>query len=652
MSQNRAPNTAPRAAPGAQTAAESPQGLAEETTGQHAGTFPAMIIGSIGVVYGDIGTSPLYALRESLAHSVQADLFTEEAVIGSISLLIFALLFTVTAKYVLFLMRADNRGEGGILSLMALAHGALGRRGASVFFLGVAGAALFCGDAIITPAISVMSAIEGLELVTHDFREYVLPSTIFILITLFWMQSRGTAAVAAFFGPIMICFFLVLGVLGAMRIPDAPQILAAFNPSHGVLFLISHGWLGFAVLGSVFLGVTGAEALYADMGHFGRLPIQLAWIFFVLPALLLNYLGQGALVLSQPEHVDNPFFNLAPAWGLLPLVILSTIATVIASQAVVTGAFSLARQAIQLGLLPRLEITHTSAMQEGQIYIGRINALLLIGVLVLVIVFRNSSALASAYGIAVTGTMVVTTALAFVVVRHKWEWPLWASVSVIAAFLFVDLAFLAANLLKIVEGGWVPLLLGLCAMVVMWTWVRGTNLLREKTRRDSIPLMDLLAMLRKSAPHRVPGTAVFLTPDPNLAPTALLHNIKHNKVLHERVLVISVVTENTPRVKPDKRFEIEPLADGFTRAILHFGFMESPRVPAALAAMRKSGFKYDIMSTSFFLGRRSIQASVSSEMPAWQDRLFVALTKQSINAPDFFAIPTDRAVELGARVTI
>ncbi len=652
MPQNRDPNPTPLASYAAQPPHAGRQDAADEASGLHTGGLPAMVIGSIGVVYGDIGTSPLYALRESLAHSVQADLFTEEAVIGSISLLIFALIFTVTAKYVLFLMRADNRGEGGILSLMALAHAALGRRGAFVFLLGVAGAALFSGDAIITPAISVMSAIEGLELVTHDFREYVLPLTIVILIGLFWVQSHGTAKVAAFFGPIMICFFLCLGVLGAMHIPDAPQILSAFNPSRGVEFLAGHGWLGFAILGSIFLGVTGAEALYADMGHFGRLPIQLAWVFFVLPALLLNYLGQGALILSQPERVDNPFFNLAPDWGVLPLVILSTIATVIASQAVVTGAFSLARQAIQLGLLPRLEITHTSAMQEGQIYISRINALLLIGVLLLVVVFRTSSALASAYGIAVTGTMVVTTALAFVVVRHKWKWPLPASLLIIGAFLFVDLAFLAANLMKILEGGWVPVLLGVCSMLVMWTWVRGSNLLREKTRRDSIPLSELLAMLRKSSPHRVPGTAVFLTPDPNLAPTALLHNIKHNKVLHERVLIISVVTENTPRVKPDKRFELETLTDGFTRAILHFGYMESPRVPAALAAMRKAGFKYDIMSTSFFLGRRSIQESASSEMPAWQDRLFVTLTKQSINASDFFAIPTDRAVELGARVSI
>ncbi|MFO1126500.1 MAG: potassium transporter Kup [Methylocystis sp.] len=620
---------------------------------EHArGGLVGLIVGSIGVVYGDIGTSPLYALRESLAHSVKADVVTEEAVVGAISLLIFALIFTVTIKYVVFLMRADNRGEGGILSLMALAQSALGGGSAPVFLLGVAGAALFSGDAIITPAISVMSAIEGLELVTHRFSEFVLPITIFILVTLFWVQSHGTARVAAFFGPIMIIFFLSIAVLGASHIADAPQVLTAFDPRAGVSFLVHHGWLGFTVLGSVFLGVTGAEALYADMGHFGRFPIRFAWLAFVLPALLLNYLGQGALVLSRPEAIDNPFFLLAPDWALLPLVILSTLATVIASQAVITGAFSIVRQAIQLGLVPRLEITHTSASQEGQIYIGRINRLLLLGVLLLVIAFKSSSALASAYGIAVTGTMVVTTGLAFVVVWKKWGWPIWAAAALISAFLVVDLAFLMANLMKVKDGGWVPLALGGCAMIVMWTWVRGTRLLAEKTHRDSIPMKELIAMLAKSKPTRVPGTAVFLTSDPDVAPAALLHNLKHNKVLHERVLVICVKTEDRPRVTPDKRFEIEKLSDDFYRATLHYGFMESPRVPAALAAMRKAGFKYDIMTTSFFLGRRSIKESPSSEMPAWQDKLYVALTRQAANATDFFSIPSDRVVELGAQVTI
>ncbi|MBI3274986.1 MAG: potassium transporter Kup, partial [Methylocystis sp.] len=606
-------------APPAHGANAAPEGPAK-------GSLPALIVGSIGVVYGDIGTSPLYALRESLAHAKATGL-TDEAVIGAISLLVSALIFTVTAKYVFFLMRADNRGEGGILSLMALAQNALGRRAPAIFLLGAAGAALFSGDAVITPAISVLSAVEGLSVVNHKFGEFVFPITIVILVSLFWAQSRGTARVAALFGPIMVIFFLTIGTLGAMHIGDAPQVLHAFDPRRGIAFLLGHGWIGFAVLGSVFLAVTGAEALYADMGHFGRLPIQVAWLGFVLPALLLNYLGQGALIMAHPQTVENPFFLLAPSWALLPLVILSTMATIIASQAVITGAFSLVRQGIQLGLAPRLEITHTSATLEGQIYIGRVNRLLLVGVLILVTTFRTSSALASAYGIAVAGTMVATTALAFVVVWKKWRWPLWSAAILIVAFLIVDLTFLAANLMKVVEGGWVPLLLGGCSMVVMWTWVRGTALLAQKTRRDSIPIRDLIAMLAKSKPTRVPGTAIFLTSDPDVAPAALMHNIKHNKVLHERVLVICVKTEDTPRVPAAKRFEIERLSDDFTCATLHFGFMESPRVPAVLAAMRKAGLKYDIMTTSFFLGRRSIKESPTAGMPAWQDKLYVALTK-------------------------
>jgi KUP system potassium uptake protein len=624
-----------------------------EVQSQHAGhSTPALILGSIGVVYGDIGTSPLYALRESLSHSVKADLFTEQAVIGAISLLIFALIFTVTIKYVLFLMRADNRGEGGTLSLMALAESAVGDRSLVIFLLGVAGAALFSGDAIITPAISVLSAIEGLDLVTHRFDGYAIPITLAILITLFWVQSRGTARVAALFGPIMVIFFAVIGALGALHIGDAPQVLWAFDPRTGVEFLLAHGWLGFAVLGSVFLGVTGAEALYADMGHFGRFPIQAAWLGFVLPALLLNYLGQGALILSRPEAVDNPFFLLAPDWALLPLVLLSTVATVIASQAVITGAFSIVRQAIQLGLLPRLDIIHTSEAQEGQIYIPRVNRLLLLGVLLLVVVFRSSSALASAYGIAVTGTMVVTTALAFIVVWRRWKWPLPLSVAFIASFLAVDVAFLAANLLKVVDGGWVPLTLGAFAMLVMWTWVRGSRLLNEKTRADSIPVAELIPMLEKSQPMRAPGTAVFLTNDPQIAPASLMHNIKHNKVLHQRVLLLCVRTENRPRVRPEKRFEIERLSEDFSVATLHFGFMESPNVPRALALMRKAGFVCDMMTTSFFVGRRVVKESPSSRMPAWQDALYVALTRQASSAPDFFSIPPDRVVELGAQVTI
>ena len=610
-----------------------------------------MALGSIGVVYGDIGTSPLYALRESLSHTKAAGV-TPAAVVGIVSLLLWALFFTVTAKYVLFLMRADNKGEGGTLSLMALAQNAMGRRVKTVFFLGVAGAALFSGDAIITPAISVLSAVEGLKLVTPIFDAYTLHITIVILISLFWVQSSGTARMATFFGPIMVVFFVDIAVFGLMHIGDAPQVLLAFNPVNGLRFLFGNGLVGFAVLGSVFLAVTGAEALYADMGHFGRRPIQIAWTIFVLPALTLNYLGQGALIIASPATIENPFFLLAPSWALLPLVILSTVATVIASQAVITGAFSLARQAIQLGLLPRMEIQHTSEMQEGQIFMPRVNRLLLIGVLALVIMFKTSDALASAYGIAVTGTMVVTTALAFVVVWKKWGWPLWAAALLVSGFLAIDLAFLAANLMKVVDGGWAPLALGGLMMIVMWTWVRGSSLLTGKTRRDSIPTRELIAMLAKSKPTRVPGTAIFLTSDPGVAPSALMHNLKHNKVLHERVLVMSVKTEDTPRVLPANRFEIEKLSDDFTRITIHYGYMESPRVPAALISLRKSGLKFDIMTTSFFLGRRTIKASPTSGMPIWQDKLFIALSRQATNATDFFAIPSDRVVELGAQVTI
>jgi len=613
--------------------------------------FAAMALGSLGVVFGDIGTSPLYALRESL-HHVKAAGVTDTGVTGTVSLLIWALFFTVTAKYVLFLMYADNKGEGGTLSLMALAQRAVGHGGAPVFFLGVAGAALFSGDAVITPAISVLSALEGLELVTPVFSPYVLPITIVILISIFWAQRRGTARVAAFFGPVMAVFFLAIGLLGAAHIGDAPRILSAFNPIHGLRFLFGQGMLGFVVLGSVFLAVTGAEALYADMGHFGRAPIQTAWMVFVLPALTLNYLGQGALVLAAPSAVENPFFLLAPHWALLPLVILSTIATVIASQAVITGAFSLARQAIQLGLLPRMLILHTSETQEGQIFIPRINRLLLLGVLLLVLLFKSSSALASAYGIAVTGTMVVTTALAFEVVWKCWRWPVALAALFVSGFLAIDLAFLAANLMKVVNGGWVPLLFAGCAMVVMWTWVRGTALLARKFRRDSIPTPDLIRMLEKSKPIRVAGTAVFLAGSPEIAPSALLHNLKHNKVLHERVWLLSVLTENTPRVPADKRYQIEKLSEDFTRIILRYGYMESPRVPAALASLRKAGLKFDIMTTSFFLGRRTIKPAPNSGMPLWQDRLFIALSRQAANATDFFSIPSDRVVELGAQVTV
>ncbi len=631
----------------ASSAQEQPSGVA----GHVKGKFWILALGSVGVVFGDIGTSPLYALSTAL-RQLPGEGAGPREVIGVVSLIVWALLIVVTAKYVVFLMQADNKGEGGILSLNALTQRALGKPTAAAFLLGVAGAALFSGDAMITPAISVLSALEGLKQVDAGLAPFVLPATIVILVLLFLAQSRGTAGVATFFGPIMAVFFGVTAVLGLDRIPQAPEVLFALSPVPGVAFLFHHGAIGFIVLGSVFLAVTGAEALYADMGHFGRRPIQTAWIFLVLPALICNYLGQGALLLTSRKAIENPFYQLSPGWLLPPLIILATVATVIASQAVITGAYSLASQAIQLGLLPRLEIRHTSDTQEGQIYIPRINRLLLFGVLALVLLFRSSDALANAYGIAVSGTMVATTALAFFVVWKLWNWPLWGALALVCMFLSIDVSFFVANLYKVLDGGWVPLLLGSASFTAMWTWQRGSALLTQKMHRDSIPTVDLIKMLERSKPVRVPGTAVFLTNDPTIAPSSFLHNLKHNKVVHERVVIMCVRAETTPRVPAAQRYEIRQLSRDFFVVTLHFGFMEQPRIPLALAQMRKGGMKFDIMTTSFFLGRRTLKPAERSGMPRWQDHLYIALSRQAAAAPDFFSIPVDRVVELGAQVKV
>ncbi len=615
------------------------------------GRFWVMMLGSIGVVFGDIGTSPLYALQTALGQFKGAALRPAD-VIGVVSLIIWALLIIVTAKYVVYLMQADNKGEGGILSLMALAQRALGQKTPVAFLLGVAGSALFSGDAVITPAISVLSALEGLKQVDSNLTPYVLPATIVILVMLFAAQSRGTAKVAAFFSPIMVAFFAVNAVLGIVHIASDWSILQALSPIPGATFIYARGTIGFIVLGSVFLAVTGAEALYADMGHFGRRPIQAAWLFIVLPALVCNYLGQGALILSDPSAVQNPFYLMAPGWGLAPLVLLSTAATVIASQAVITGAYSLASQAIQLGLLPRLEIVHTSSTQEGQIYIPRVTRILLLGVLGLVLLFRSSDALANAYGIAVSGTMVATTSLAFFVVWKLWRWPLWAALALTGAFLSIDIAFFIANLYKVVDGGWVPLTLGAAMFILMWTWSRGSVILLARTHRDSIPMLDLIKMLERSKPVRVQGTSVFLTNDPTSAPSSLMHNLKHNKVLHERVVLLNVRNETTPRVPAANRYEMKSLSSDFMLVTLHFGYMEQPHIPRALASMRKAGLKFDIMTTSFFLGRRTLKTAPNSGMPQWQDKLFIAMTKQAASAPDFFNLPSDRVVELGAQMKV
>jgi KUP system potassium uptake protein len=615
--------------------------------------FWALMIGSIGVVYGDIGTSPLYAFHESIvAASSGGGVTGEPVVLGICSLILWALFLVVTGKYVLVLLRADNKGEGGTLALMALASRALGRTSGMIILLGIISGALFYGDAIITPALSVLSAVEGLKVITPEFDSFIVPLTVIILVGLFAVQSRGTAKVAAFFGPVMLLWFAVLAVGGVWHILQNPVVLYAFNPWYGVSFLIHHGIIAFFTLGAVFLAVTGCEALYADLGHFGRGPIRFAWLSIALPALTMNYLGQGALILGNPKAIDNPFFLLFPDWGLIPMVLLATIATVIASQAVITGAYSLTRQAIGLGLLPRLEVRHTSEALAGQIYMPKINLLLLIGVLLLVALFRSSSGLASAYGIAVTGTMVVTAMMAFVVIWRVWRWPAWGAAALIAPFLFVDLTFLSANLLKIVEGGWIPLVLGGVVMMVMYTWRRGSRLLTQKTRRQEVPLVGLVSNLERKRPHTVPGTAVFLSADPQFAPTALLHSLKHYKVLHEKNVILTIETADTPRVDPAERVRIEPVGETFSRVTLRFGFMESPNVPKALAIARRLGWQFDIMSTSFFLSRRSLRPAAQSDMPRWQDRLFIALTRAANDATSYFQIPTGRVVEVGTQVTI
>jgi KUP system potassium uptake protein len=612
----------------------------------------ALALGTLGVVYGDIGTSPLYAFREAVVAATEHGPVRRDIVLGVLSLILWALIVVVVIKYVLLLLRADNNGEGGTLSLTALATRAIGRRTAPVFLLGVIGASMFLGDAVITPAISVLSAIEGLKLVTPAFDHYVVPLTIAILLGLFAGQSRGTARVASFFAPVMTIWFIAIAAAGLLHIRDDPGVLWAINPAYAVSFLYGHGHVGLVTLGLVFLVVTGAEALYADLGHFGRVPIQRAWFGLVLPSLVLNYFGQGAKVLADPAAIENPFYRLVPEELLIPMVVLATAATVIASQAVITGAYSLVHQAIQLGLLPRLAILHTSASQAGQIYIPRVTWALLIGVLLLVGLFRTSSALASAYGIAVATTMVVDGILGFVVIWKLWHWPLWRVLVIVAPLVLVDVVFFSANLLKLLEGAWAPILFGASMVLLILTWRRGTNILAQKTRRTEVPLDTLLASLEKHPPHIVPGTAVFLTSQPDFAPTALLHNLKHNKVLHEHNVILTIVTTDTPRVTEDERVKITVRSPRFSLVALKFGYMESPNVPKALAVARKLGWQFDIMSTSFFLSRRALKPAARSGMPRWQDHLFIGLAKSASDATDFYQIPTGRVVEVGTQVAV
>jgi KUP system potassium uptake protein len=643
----------------------------------HAG-FWTLLIGSIGVVYGDIGTSPLYAFKESFAHLLTEGRGVAEAeeVLGIISLIFWALMIVVTLKYIVIVMQMDNKGEGGTLSLMALAQRALGKRTPLLFLVGVAGASMFYGDALITPAISVLSAVEGLRAVPAlegSIDPFILPIGIGILVGLFAIQSRGTGVMGRYFGPITAIWFITMGVLGAFQIATNPGVFAALSPVHAISFMIEHQFLTFVVLGSVFLAVTGAEALYADMGHFGRRPIRVAWVGLVLPALTLNYLGQGAFVLGQLDVINaeyaiareaaravgadsvsfefSPFFEMAPEMIRLPLVILATAATVIASQAVISGAFSLTQQAIQLGLLPRMEIRRTSETQAGQIYMPQVNWLLLAGVLVLTLAFGSSTRLAAAYGISITGEMLMSTVMVFIVIWKLWKRPVALAAAIITPFVIIELIFLSSNLQRVWSGGFVPLLLAIGLIVIMWTWVRGTRLLAETVRRDE-SLAKLFETLSHHPPHRVRGAAIFLTGDPDVAPAALMHNLKHNQVLHEQIIILTVKTINAPRAPDSERVRVEDFMPDVKRVQLTFGFMETPNVVKALTEARKHGLKFDIMKTSFFLSRRTIVPSEKSGMPLWQDHLFIFLARNATNATDFFHIPSGRAVELGNQVMV
>ncbi|PRD58007.1 potassium transporter Kup [Phyllobacterium myrsinacearum] len=625
---------------------------AYEPEPHHKEAFPVLVLGALGVVYGDIGTSPIYAFREAL-HAASLDgVLSRTDILGVVSMIFWALTLIVTIKYVFFVLRADNDGEGGILSLMALARSSFKSRPQLILGLGIVGASLFYGDAVITPAISVLSAVEGLEIVTPSLEPFVVPITLVILLTLFSVQRFGTARVATIFGPITLLWFLAIGFFGAWHLFDDVSIFAAANPYYAVDYILENPATAFPTIGTVFLAVTGAEALYADLGHFGRKPIATAWVWVVFPCLLLNYFGQGAFILAHGESAKNPFFEMFPHWALLPMVLLATAATVIASQAVISGAYSLSRQAVQLNLLPRLNIEHTSEKQSGQVYLPRVNMLLGLVVILLVLGFERSTNLASAYGIAVTGNMLVTTILLFIVMSRIWKWRLWVAVSLTVSFIIVDLTFVSANLIKVVDGGWASLVVAFLIILVMFTWVRGSRQLFEKTRKGEVPLDLISKKMAQNPPPLVPGTAVFLTGDPKSTPTALMHSLKHYKVLHQNNVILTVITAPSPLVKKSERVKIEPINDLFMRVTLTFGYMERPNIPRTLAICRKQGWKFDIMTTSFFLSRRSLKASARSEMPHWQDRLFIALARTASDATEYFQIPTGRVVEIGTQVNI
>ncbi|MGE7370692.1 potassium transporter Kup [Neorhizobium sp. NPDC001467] len=621
--------------------------------------FLVLLLGCIGVVYGDIGTSPLYAFREALRPFAKDGGVHHDEVIGMISLMVWTLTILVTFKYVLFLLRADNDGEGGTLSLLALLMKKTGSYMPVLFFAGLIGSALFIGDAMITPALSVMSALEGLKLVTPAFSDYVLPMSAAIMVGVFAVQSKGTAAVSNFFGPITVLWFLVMAWGGIIHIGDDWSILAALNPLNALWFITHAGTVGLIILGAVFLTVTGAEALYADLGHFGRKPIQTAWFILVFPALALNYLGQGALVLTDPLAIANPFYLMYPDWALLPVVILATMATIIASQAVITGAFSLARQAVHLGFLPRLAIKFTSETNTGQIYVPAVNALLFTGVIILIFSFGDSESLATAYGISVTGAMVVTTLMSFQFLRSVRGYSALTAACLLLPLLVIEAVFLAANLLKIHDGGWVPVVLALAIMMIMWTWTKGSKYLKEKTARNDIPLETFIKSVESSidresdhAPVTVPGTAVFLTSVPDRTPGVLLHNIKHNHVLHDQNVILTVWTQDKPYVPDSERVEMRRLSKRFIRLDITFGFMDEPNVTRALTLCKKKGFKFEIMQTSFYLGRRNLISTPNTGLAGWQEHLYIGLSDFSIDPSAYFKLPPNRVVELGEQVAI
>ncbi|WP_310496083.1 potassium transporter Kup [Sandarakinorhabdus sp.] len=612
-----------------------------------------LAIGAIGVVFGDIGTSPLYALKETFAghHKLAVD---QLHVFGIMSLVFWTMTLIVTLKYVLVILRADNRGEGGSLSLLAMIsrlsdHSV--QRARLLGLLGVLATALFIGDCIITPAISVLSAVEGITVVNPAFGQYVLPAAVGILIGLFLLQSRGSAKVGALFAPIMLVYFVVIAVMGISQIMRNPAIFEAINPIWAVRFFTDNPALGFLALGSVVLSVTGAEALYADMGHFGRKPIQRSWLWFVMPALLLNYFGQSAMILGSPDAVSNPFFLMAPDWARLPLVGLATMATVIASQAVISGAFSVVQQAVQLGFLPRIKITHTSASAAGQIYIPLVNWALLATVVLLVLSFKSSSNLASAYGIAVTGNMFITTLMMAVLVLTVWKWNRWLSYGFVGTFVIIDAAYFASNMTKVPDGGWFPLLVGAIAFTFLTTWAKGRSLMQERLRDSAMP-MDVFIKSAASAATRVPGTAVFMTTSPTGVPQALLHNLKHNKVLHERIMILTVVIDEVPYVSDEDRIGVKDLGGNFYRIMVRYGFMQELDIPAVLKKVENCGPKLKMMETSFFLSRQTLLASDRPGMALWREHLFAWMMRNAESAMDFFKLPTNRVVELGSQVEI